>query len=229
MARWMERVFVWIGGALFVAALALLAWRYTRGFVRPVTSPSPWAIAIDTWWLSLFAMHHSLFARDGVKRRFERLVPARLLRSVYVWVASLLLIGVCLAWQPIGGTLYRVTGAARLPFLVAQALGGLFVFRAVRAIRVLELAGIEPPRPAMDELQVGGPYRVVRHPLYLGWMLAVGGTAHMTGDRLLFFAVTTAYIVLAIPWEEGGLAAHFGAGYERYRARVRWRLVPYVY
>jgi protein-S-isoprenylcysteine O-methyltransferase Ste14 len=69
----------------------------------------------------------------------------------------------------------------------------------------------------------------VRHPLYFGWVLAVLGTAHMTGDRLAFGAITTLYLLLAIPWEERSLTRSFGDDYTRYQRKVRWRIVPFIY
>lgn len=229
MMRPTARAFVWIGGAVFVAALALMVWRYSADFGRGGGAPSAPAALVDTLWLTLFACHHSLFARPRAKDLVARLVPADLVRSTYVWIASLLLIAVCVWWQPIGGTVYRLDGAARVLLVALQVAGLWLVVRAVRAIRALELAGIESPRPHRDDLQVRGPYALVRHPLYLGWILAVGGASHMTGDRLLFAGVTTLYIAVAIPWEERGLIAEFGEAYERYRRQVRWRVVPFVY
>jgi len=78
-------------------------------------------------------------------------------------------------------------------------------------------------------LQTTGPYRWVRHPLYLGWLLAVWGHAHMTGDRALFAAITTIYLAAAVPFEERSLVASFGETYRDYQRNVRWRMVPYVY
>src|SRR4029079_16385503 len=123
---------------------------------------------IDTALFTVFAAHHSLFARDPIKRRL-RAIPASLLRSVHRWCASLLLILVCVAWQPTGGTLYEIAGAGRIAFAVVQ-LGGIWLIaRSVAKLDPLDLAGIHPPSEA-SPLQIEGPYRLVRHPLYLGWM-----------------------------------------------------------
>src|SRR5207245_11624808 len=96
------------------------------------------------------------------------------------------------------------------------------VAQSVLAIDALELAGIRR-QSAPDALQVGGPYRWVRHPLYLGWLLAVFGPAHMTGDRLAFATISSLYLVVAISWEERSLVRAFGPRYEEYRQQVRWR------
>jgi len=112
-------------------------------------------------------------------------------------------------------------------------LGVWMIARAVAKIDPLELAGIRPPAradPAAGEaLQMTGPYRWVRHPLYTGWLLALFGAASMTASRLTFAIVTTIYLIIAIPWEERSLERSFGDAYARYRATVRWRVVPYVY
>ena len=78
-------------------------------------------------------------------------------------------------------------------------------------------------------MQIRGPYRWVRHPVYLGWMLAVFGAAHMTAARLAFAITSSLYLVLAIPWEERSLEQEFPREYPPYRKLVRWRVVPYVY
>jgi protein-S-isoprenylcysteine O-methyltransferase Ste14 len=109
-----------------------------------------------------------------------------------------------------------------------QLAGLLLIAGAVRAIDALELAGIRT-HSRSDSLQITGPYHLVRHPLYLGWMLATFGPAHMTGDRLAFAAISAFYLVIAVPFEERSLAADFGDAYRRYQVLVRWRIVPYVY
>jgi len=226
MTRW-ARTFVWVGGALFVVALALTTgtyvWRF--GGTRPYAGWPP--VAFDALLFTAFACHHSVFAREGVKRALASIVPEELLRSTYVHVASLLLIVVCLGWQPIGGTVYMSTGARFVAHILVQLAGLWFIAASVRAIDALELAGIR--ESSNTGLQVGGPYRLVRHPLYLGWVLAVFGAPHMTGDRLTFAIVSSMYLVVAVPWEEQSLERAFGESYRHYKQRVRWRMLPFVY
>jgi len=222
------RAFVWTGGALFVAALSLCAWLYIVVLGRPAP-PAGWTpVYADAALLTSFALHHSVFARERVKAWLARSVAPPLLRSTYVWTASLLLILVSAAWQPIGGEIYRATGLLAIALVGVQALGLGITARAVARIDPLELAGI---RPAADSqgLQVTGPYRWVRHPLYLGWLLMVFGAGHLTGDRLAFATMTTAYLIAAIPWEERSLRKSFGARYERYMRDVKWRMIPFIY
>jgi protein-S-isoprenylcysteine O-methyltransferase Ste14 len=226
------RLLVWLGGGLFVSALGLTAWTYAVVFGRDLPA-EPWPAAAVTMLIDLvlfsgFALHHSLFARDRVKALISRVVPAPLLRSTYVWVASVLLIIVDLGWQPIGGSWYRLAPPAAWLCLAVQAVGVWFTVRGAAAIDPFELAGIRDSIKPVA-LQVGGPYRLVRHPLYFGWMLIVFATSHMTGDRLVFAVVSTAYLAIAIPFEEQSLLRLFGADYEHYRHRVRWRMIPYLY
>ncbi len=276
MTRSLERLFAWIGGALFVTSLALTGWMYVLWFAESRPRTSGWAILGDVVLVSAFALHHSLFARPWMKAALAAFCPERLLRSLYVWVASLLLIVVCLLWRRVGGEVYRAaSGWAVGLHAVVQITGVWLIAGSVRAIDALELAGIRTARaggagqdgepgqarqtwqarqarqagqagqagraleeqaPHIDRategaeaLQVDGPYRLVRHPLYLGWMLIVFGASHLTGDRLTFAAITSIYLVVAIPWEERSLEAAFGDAYARYKARVRWRVVPYLY
>ena len=222
------RVFVWLGGAIFAASLALCAWCYASVMGRSLPAAGWAAIAADAALITVFAFHHSVFARERVKGRLSRTVPAPLLRSIYVWIASLLLIVVLLWWQPIGGEIYGATGPLAYTLMAVQLTGLWITARAVAWIDPLELAGIRPASAA-DGLQVAGPYHWVRHPLYLGWFLIVFGAAHMTGDRLAFAAMTTGYLVVAIPLEERSLRRSFGGDYDRYARDVRWRMIPFIY
>jgi protein-S-isoprenylcysteine O-methyltransferase Ste14 len=225
-----ERALVWLGAAAFVASLAAcvlaygVAWSDVGAF-DPRRGAR--AVAIDAALFAAFAAHHSLFARDAVKRWLARRLPDRLLRPMYVWLASVLLLAVIALWQEIGGQVYRHDGWQAVAHTVVQLAGVWLIMRSVRLIDALELAGVRQ-NPGTS-LQIRGPYHLVRHPVYLGWMLVVWGAANMTGDRLGFAAITSLYLVMAIPWEERSLERVFGAQYTRYRARVRWRVLPYVY
>jgi protein-S-isoprenylcysteine O-methyltransferase Ste14 len=222
------RLFAWTGGGLFVLALARTAWLYGFELGRDGPFAGPGAVLIDLLLFTIFALHHSLFARDTIKRAIERVVPPRAIRSVYVWIASALLILVCEAWHQVGGSVYAAPAPLAWLLAAVQIAGFALTAVGVRAIDPLELAGIHPPRGDAD-LAVDGAYRLVRHPLYLGWMLMVFGSPHLTGDRLLFAAVSSLYLVVAIPWEERSLEAAFGDPYREYKRRVRWRVLPYVY
>jgi methanethiol S-methyltransferase len=226
-----ERVFVWLGGAAFAGSLVLCVYAFLFLWARVDAVPTRGVghtALVDATLFTVFAAHHSIFARDSIKTWISRRVPARLIRSVYVWTASLLLVLVVLAWRPIGGDLYHTTGWTGYGHALVQLAGGWLIARSVGVIDALELAGIHSSGgPAT--LQIIGPYRFVRHPIYLGWMLIVFGAAHMTGDRATFAAITTIYLIIAIPWEERSLERTFGNDYARYKQRVPWRVIPFVY
>jgi protein-S-isoprenylcysteine O-methyltransferase Ste14 len=224
----LERAFVWAGGAIFVASLAIFAWFYgvVWGRQRPFSDAA--VLGFNAALFSAFALHHSLFARPGVKARLLAIIPERLLRSCYVWVASTLFITVLLVWRSVGGLLYTSSGSLAVAHAAVQLLGIWFIAGAVRAIDPLELAGIRQESSTTD-LQTGGPYRIVRHPLYLGWMLVVFGAATMTGDRLALAVISSAYLFIAVPWEERELERAFGVAYVRYKQDVRWRILPFLY
>lgn len=227
-----DRVVVWSGGALFVLSLAACAYMYLFVWATPAAVALAWkplpGVAIDAALFTVFALHHSLFARRSIKHHVARIVPDRLERSFYVWIASLLLLVVLACWRPIAGEVFGVTGWRAVAHAAVQIGGVWLIARSVATIDPLELAGIRP-LSARDSLQITGPYRWVRHPLYLGWLLAVFGAAHMTADRLTFAVITTAYLCVAIPWEERSLLRMFGEPYARYQRTVRWRIIPYVY
>jgi protein-S-isoprenylcysteine O-methyltransferase Ste14 len=225
-----ERVFVWAGGGVFVASLGLAAYIFGVGWPKaPPLTPdrTALAVAVNTLLFTAFALHHSLLARDRVKAWLTQVLPVRLLRSVYVWTASLLFAVMMLWWRPLGHVLYQAPEWLS-PFLYTmQGIGIGLIVGAARIIDALELAGIRPGRDA--GLAIRGPYRLVRHPLYLGWLLVVWGSPLLTGDRLTFAGLSSAYLLLAMPWEEQSMARTLGDDYDRYRELVRWRLVPGLY
>jgi protein-S-isoprenylcysteine O-methyltransferase Ste14 len=224
-----DRFFVWAGGAIFVFSLAACAYVYIFVWATPAPMGGGWsAVAVDTALFGVFALHHSLLAREAVKRQIACLVRLSLIRSFYVWTASLLLIGVLALWRPVTGDVYHLLGWLAVAPAAIQLAGVGLIARSVATIDPLELAGIAPIS-GKDTLQVTGPYHWVRHPIYLGWVLALFGAAHMTADRLAFAVISTGYVCIAIPWEERSLLRAFGEPYARYRRQVRWRVLPYVY
>lgn len=146
------------------------------------------------------------------------------------FAAFLLSLGATGWWWTGTASLLRpahVWPAAR--FLQVVQLAGVVVgVLSVRRISVSELGGLTDAVPDAP-LEAGGPYALVRHPVYVSLVLLLGGTTTMTGDRLLFASLALLYIVVAIPFEEAGLARAFGPQYDAYRHRVRWRLIPYIY
>ena len=222
------------GGVLFVLSLACGIWSYTRLFGAVASAPSAAApVAIDFALFTVFALHHSFFARRGLRTRIAAALPAGLERSVYVWVASAMFIVVCLLWRAVPGEYWRV-GWPESVVLIGLQLSGVWITEvASRQLDVFSLAGIrqvESPvarRPAV--LVETGWYRLVRHPIYFGWVLMVWPTPHMTGTRLAFAAISTGYLAAAIPFEERSLRRDFGDDYARYAATVKWRMIPFLY
>lgn len=242
--RRFELIVAWLGGVLFLASLARFVVFYlgSIGRVAPSSGSARWeAAAYNTALFVVFAVHHSLLARPAVKRWLLTWVPARLERAIYVWTASLLFLLLCATWRPLGGLVYALPGEGRWLGYGLQGLGVAFIARASAALDVLELAGIrqvyEANRPAAPDaearlgsaLRTTGVYRVVRHPVYLGWVLFVFGAPIMTTDRFLFAGLSVLYLVVAIPLEERALLTAFGAEYREYARRVRWRLLPGLY
>lgn len=229
-----ERLIVLGGAALFVLSIGYVLYCYLIAFGEPLpaASASPaWRPAVsNALAFAAFALHHSVFARTAVRTWVSRQVPPAIERPLYVWTASLLLILVCALWQPVPGTAWTASGAARWALTGVQLFALWLVIRSAAVIDVLELAGLRPASPdaTARELSTRGPYGWVRHPLYLGWCLLVFATTPMTMTRLLFAVSSGAYILLAIPLEERTLRSK-GEAYRRYAARVRWRLVPGLY
>jgi methanethiol S-methyltransferase len=229
----LTRAVAWLGGACFVAALATGAWHVGVVFATPApgTGVRPLALLWNVLAFTIFAAHHSVMARTRAKDWIRAVVPPALERSLYVWVASLLFIALCLSWQRVPGVLYTATGWTAWALGAMQVAGLVFTLAGARVLDGLDLAGIRqvlgPPRPA--DIRVVWPFTVVRHPIYLGWALLVFGASPMTVDRLVWALVSTLYLVIAMPWEERSLSAAAGPAYSAYCRRVRWRMVPGLY
>ncbi len=199
--------------------------------MRRRRAPSSRRSLVNALLFGVFALHHSLLARSGVKRWVTRHVPPHLERTAYVWVASLLFIAVCAWWQDLPGRVYRHSGVWALPHWAVVGVGVFVMARGTAIIDALDLAGIRQAagKAQGSELKTGGPYRFVRHPIYLGWVLIVFGVPDMTATRLAFAAISTGYLVLAIPFEERSLVEVFGEQYRSYRRAVRSRLLPGIW
>jgi methanethiol S-methyltransferase len=229
------RAWVWTGAVVFVGSLAYFLVRYATWFGQPLDGAiSVGDIVVDLLLFSAFALHHSVFARERVRAWVALSVPAGLERSHYVWIASVLFIGVCALWRPIAGVVWSVTGLAAIALVALQFAGVLLAFAGAAAIDVLDLAGVRPlaanrDRTATVEFKTKGPYGWVRHPIYAGWFLIVFAVPTMTMTRFVFAVISCVYVLIAIPFEERSLLASAGDAYRRYMSRVRWRLVPGVY
>lgn len=228
-----------LGGAvLFAASLVYFLYAYLIVFARPAPAGS-WLqpAAFNTLLFSVFALHHSIFARTPLRAAVKRWTMPALERSVYTWTASLLFFGVCVAWQPVPGTIYELSGPWWWVGVATQAAGIVMTQLGSRKLDILDLAGVRqvftPSRDAAGgmhvPLETRGVYAIVRHPIYFGWVLLVFGAPLMTATRFVFAVVSTVYLVMAIPFEERSLVDVFGDDYKAYRRRVRSRIVPGVW
>jgi len=222
----------WLGGGAFIASLGYFVWTFGVRFDRvPPEGPRASPVLIDLALFTVFAVHHSVLARSGAKQWLTRHVPPTLERTCYVWVASALFVGVCALWQDVPGALYRHVGLWAALHWSAVAVGVWLTIRSAGVIDPLDLAGIRQAGGVVQPspFRIVGPYRWVRHPIYLGWLLVVFGPPHMTATRLTFAAISSVYLIIAIPFEERSLVETFGDEYRRYQRAVRWRLVPGVW
>jgi protein-S-isoprenylcysteine O-methyltransferase Ste14 len=219
-----------------------LTFLYAIGFLGNVVVPKsidsgasdPWstALAIDLGLLSLFAVQHSLMARQGFKRLLTRVIPVAAERSTYVLASSLALIVLFWQWRPLGGSVWEVQHeVGRAALYGGFAFGWTLVLVTTFVINHFDLFGLRQTWRAFrgqpqTGLRFATPvlYRIVRHPLYVGWFFAFWSTPTMTMTHLLFAVTTTVYIVVAIQLEERDLMrAH--PEYDEYRRQVPM-LVP---
>jgi protein-S-isoprenylcysteine O-methyltransferase Ste14 len=197
------------------------------------TLPFGQALLVNVGLLGLFALQHSIMARPAFKRWWTTMVPPPVERSTYVLCSSLALLLLFWQWQPMGGTIWQIENATgRLLLSGLFTFGWLLVLVATFLINHFDLFGLRQVTLYLQGKEytaltfaTPGPYRLVRHPLYVGWFLAFWATPTMTAAHLVFAALTAAYILIAIQLEERDLLAAHGQAYAAYRRRVPM-LVP---
>ena len=239
----MRRVLVFAYG-LASYCVFFVTYLYAMGFVgnlfvpksldSPPTAPLATALVINALLLGIFAVQHSVMARPWFKRLITRVVSPAAERSTYVLASSLALIVLFWQWSPLGGVIWDIESpAARAVMYGGFAFGWLLVLVTTFLINHFDLFGL---RQVWFHLRgreyerlhfvTPGPYRLVRHPLYVGWLCAFWFTPTMTASHLLFAVATTAYILVAIQLEERDLVdAH--REYAEYRRRVPM-LIPFA-
>lgn len=192
------------------------------------------AMLVDIALLLLFGLQHSLMARPGFKRVWTRAVPKELERSLYVLIASAVLAFLMWQWRPIPTPVLWHADAVWSAALAWSVMGAgvLVLLWATFLIDHFELFGLRQGWITLRGGELRAPafvtpylYRIVRHPLYVGWLLIFWSAPTMTAGRLLFAAGMSGYILLAIRFEERDLAEHIGEPYRRYRQQVP-ALVP---
>ncbi|HKW85292.1 MAG TPA: isoprenylcysteine carboxylmethyltransferase family protein [Burkholderiaceae bacterium] len=229
------------GGVAYAIFLAtfLYAIGFTGNLLVPKTidigvppgaaGESLWAsLLVDALLLALFAVQHSVMARPAFKRWWTRFVPKPVERSTFVLMASGTLILLYALWRPIGAPVWDLGRTpAGLTLAALCALGWVLVLASTFQIDHFELFGLKQAWWCLTGRQNPQPefrtplfYRHVRHPIYLGFMLAFWSAPTMSAGHLLFAVATSGYILIGIWFEERDLVAQFGQRYRDYRARV---------
>ena len=234
MSRAATLLFSLIAYAIFFATfLYLIAFVGNLPYV-PITvdrgpeAPVATAVVINLALIALFGFQHSVMARQGFKRAWTRVVPKEAERSVYVLMASLALIIMFVAWRPIPGTVWSVESPLLANFLLGLfAVGWLVVLLSTFLINHFELFGLQQAWFHASGRQAEPPhfrqplfYKLVRHPLYLGFFIAFWSTPVMSYGHLLLAAGMSVFMLIAIQLEERDLVGLFGRDYKEYRSRV---------
>ena len=237
-----KRIAVFVYGLVSYIAF-FLTFIYAIGFIgnlyvpktldSPARAPFLTALVVDAVLLLAFAVQHSVMARPAFKEMLTRLIPAAAERSTYVLCSSLLLIALFAFWEPIGGSVWTITNPAFVSAIqTVFAFGFALVFVATLLINHFDLFGLRQVALYLagkpyTYLEFRTPlfYRYVRHPLYVGWLIAFWATPTMTAAHLLFAVLTSAYILAAIRWEENDLMIIHGSKYQDYQKRVP-KLIP---
>lgn len=218
----------------------LYAIGFVTGLVVPKTidsgteSSATEALIVNLLLMSLFALQHSLMARRQFKQWWTQYVPKAVERSTYVLFASLALILLFWQWRPMRAVVWEIADPDIAVTIATLSFGGwVIVFTSTFLINHFELFGLHQVANNLTGREMPAPrfrtplyYKFVRHPIYLGFIIAFWAAPTMTVGHLLFAAVTTAYIFVGILLEERDLIAMFGDDYRRYRQRVSM-LVPW--
>ena len=215
-------VFLWFVG--FLADVPFVPTTVERG----IAAPAGKALAIDLGLIALFGFQHTFMARAGFKRAWTRVVTPPAERATYVLIASLTLGLMMLAWHPIEGAIWDLRAASVAPVLwAAFGIGWVVLLTSTFLLNHFELFGLQQAWQGGDDGKFQAPqmrvplfYKVVRHPLYLGFVIALWATPYMSYGHLVVAAGLTVYILIGIMHEERDLVALFGRDYEDYRSRV---------
>lgn len=185
------------------------------------------AVAIDLSLIALFAVQHSGMARRAFKRWWTGLVPPAAERSIYVLASSLTLVLMYAAWRPIPTIIWSTEGVVAYALWAGFAVGWSILLLSTFLLNHFELFGLQQAWHNLRDRVAEDPqfrtplfYRLVRHPLYTGFLIAFWSAPVMTGSRLLFAGGMTLFVLIAIKLEERDLVAFFGDRYRDYRRQV---------
>jgi methanethiol S-methyltransferase len=230
--------FVAFAYGVLVYLFFLATFLYTIAFVERVpgiktidsgpSGPVLTAVIVDVALLSVFAIQHSVMARRGFKQWWTRYVPWSVERSTYVLFASLAVALLLWQWRPLPDVVWNVEDqTARVILIAISALGWIILLVATFLINHFELFGMKQvfqrwrgTRATAPAFKTPAFYKYVRHPIYLGFLLAFWATPYMTQGHLLFAVATTGYVFVGIFFEERDLIALFGQEYRNYRQQV---------
>ncbi|MGZ6040131.1 MAG: methanethiol S-methyltransferase [Phenylobacterium sp.] len=191
-------------------------------------------LLVNAALLAVFAVQHSVMARPAFKAWWTKIVPVVAERSTYVLFSSLALALVCWQWRPLPQNVWTVEGPLAAAMVVVSYVGWLTVLTSTFLINHFDLFGLRQVFAYASGREIPPPefttplfYRVVRHPLYLGFILAICVAPVMSLGHLIFAIGTTAYILIAIQFEEHDLVNHFGETYRNYQKRVSM-ILPWI-
>lgn len=233
----MKRILVFAYGVVNYA-IALAIFLYLAGFLGNLFVPRSidaalegplWeALLVNTLLIAAFGLQHSVMARPGFKQWLTRLVPKPAERSTYVLFTNLVTVLLFWQWRPMGGVIWDVEDPAARGILYGlYAAGWVVVLATTFLINHFDLFGLrqvwlylrgKPYTPL--SFKTPGPYKVVRHPLYVGWLIVFWATPTMTIAHVVFAVGMTAYILIAIRYEERDLVEYYGEAYAHYRRTV---------
>jgi methanethiol S-methyltransferase len=233
MKRWSVLLFGTVNYVLFLGVFLYAVgfiggFAVPRGIDGPVSSPLGEAVVVNLLLLLVFALQHSLMARPAFKQWWTRVVPTPVERSTYVLFSNLALVLLFWQWRPMGGIVWDVQQPVlRGAIWCVFAAGWLIVLISTFLINHFDLFGLRQVwlyfrgRPYTHlPFATPGLYRLVRHPLYVGWLLAFWAVPTMGFAHFVFAAGMTAYILVAIRFEEHDLSQYHGESYDAYRRSV---------